>query len=444
MNIAIIGAGFGGLAAAYDLVKAGHKVTIYEAEPQVGGLASGFREPHWDWSVERFYHHWFESDKALLSFIETLGWKDKVRFYRPKTVMYHEGKFYPFDSISSALIFPGLGWGMHKLRFGLVGMFLRLTNEWKNFEKVTAHEWMKKWAGEKVYRTMWEPLLMGKFGSMYQQVNMAWLWARLKVRTSRLGTYDGGMQAFADSLAKELINLGVKLHLNTSVQQISSLLNGNLASDAHSKAQNSILLRVNGENYHYHQCLFTASPHLLAKLAPQLPSYYLDGLFKLKHLGAVVLVLSLRHKLSSKGYYWFNLPKSAGFPFLALVEHTNFVSSGYYANEHILYCGDYLEAQHAYFTMSEEELLNTFAVALCKIQPAFEKSWIIKSWLFRTPYAQPIPFVNHSQHIPAIQTPIPGLFFASMSQVYPWDRGTNFAIKLGREAASVMHGKNLL
>jgi protoporphyrinogen oxidase len=73
MKIAIIGAGYGGMAAAYDLRKAGHEVTIYEAADFVGGLASGFKEPGWKWSVEKFYHHWFASDKYMLGLIEELG-----------------------------------------------------------------------------------------------------------------------------------------------------------------------------------------------------------------------------------------------------------------------------------------------------------------------------------------------------------------------------------
>ena len=112
MRIAIIGAGFGGMAAAYDLKKAGHDVTIFESANYVGGLASGFKEPNWDWSVEKFYHHWFQSDNSMMGLIEELGLKDKVLFPRPLTVMYHNGKFYPFDSILKALLFPGLGFGL--------------------------------------------------------------------------------------------------------------------------------------------------------------------------------------------------------------------------------------------------------------------------------------------------------------------------------------------
>ena len=112
--------------------------------------------------------------------------------------MYHAGKFYPFDSVLSALLFPGLGWGFNKIRFGLVGVYLRLTNNWLPLERTTVDRWLRKWAGDHVYKLMWEPLVIGKFGSHYQDVNMAWMWARLKARTSRLGTFEGGFQTFAD------------------------------------------------------------------------------------------------------------------------------------------------------------------------------------------------------------------------------------------------------
>ena len=97
MKVAIIGAGYAGMSAAYDLKKAGHEVTIYESASYVGGLASGFKEPHWDWSVEKFYHHWFQSDNHMLGLIKELGLDDKVIFPRPLTVMLYKDKFYPFE-----------------------------------------------------------------------------------------------------------------------------------------------------------------------------------------------------------------------------------------------------------------------------------------------------------------------------------------------------------
>jgi protoporphyrinogen oxidase len=425
LKIAIIGAGYGGMAAAWDLKKAGHDVTIFESANFVGGLASGFKEPHWDWSVEKFYHHWFQSDSEMLGLIEELEFSDKVIFPRPLTVMLYKNKWYPFDSILNALRFPGLGFGLNKIRFGFVGLFLRLTNNWRALEKVTAHEWMLKWAGKQVYEQMWEPLLIGKFASFYKDVNMAWLWARMHARTTRLGTFEGGFQNFANLFGEKLRAQGVEIRLEAKVESIK-------------RDQAGLVVRSEKGAETFDKALVTTSPSLMAKLSPELPENYLKGLLELKSMGAVVMTLALKHSISDQGYYWFNVPKDEGYPFLALVEHTNFVSKDHFGGDHIVYAGDYLELGHEYFSMTDEQLLERFIPAFQKFNPAFSRDWVKKVWVSKTNYAQPIPLVNHSKNVPSIQTPIEGLYFASMSQVYPWDRGTNFAVEIGRKAARMM------
>jgi protoporphyrinogen oxidase len=416
------------MSAAYDLVKAGKQVTIFEAADHVGGLAAGFKEPHWDWTVERFYHHWFHSDEHMLGLIDELGWSNQVLFPKPVTVMYYRGKFYPFDSIPAALMYPGLGWGINKIRFGLVGLYLRLTNNWKSLETTTVDAWMRKWAGDKVYESMWEPMMIGKFGEEYARVvNMAWFWARLHARTTRLGTFKGGFQVFADKFAERLKEMGVIIKLETRVKEIKGVPEKRVS-----------IQTDDGQTQEFSQILVTTSPGLLAHLAPSLPKSYLEGLLSLKSMGAVVMVLSLKHQLSREGYYWYNIPKSAGFPFLSLVEHTNFLKPEYFGGDHILYIGDYLPQDHENFDLTKEEIEDKFLPHLVKFNPDFSPEWVKKTWLFRTKYAQPVPLVNHSNNIPEIRTPIPGLYFASMSQVYPWDRGTNFAVEIGRRAAEMM------
>ena len=428
-HIAIIGAGFAGLSAAWDLAKAGQKVTILEASAEPGGLASGFKEPHWDWSVERFYHHWFQTDSNLLGLIDELGWADEVVFPRPISVMYYKGKFYPFDSIPAALAYPGLGFGINKIRFGLVGLYLKLTNNWRTLEKTTTDAWMRKYAGSKVYESMWQPMMIGKFGeTWHDKVNMAWMWARIHVRTSRLGTFKGGFQVFANKFAAKLAEKGVEICYNTRVSSLQRLEDGRI----------SVRFADGGEEKRFDQVLVTLSPGMMAKMAPDLPSDYLAGLLKLKSMGAVVMTVSIKHPLSPEGYYWYNIPKQAGFPFLSLVEHTNFLKPEYFGGDHILYIGDYLETDHPNFTKSDEELAEEFLPHLKKINPAFNRDWVNKIWVSKTSYAQPIPLLNHSANIPLIETPIPNLYFASMSQVYPWDRGTNFAVEIGRRAAKLM------
>ena len=448
MRVAIVGAGAGGLAAAYDLARAGRRVTIYEADEQVGGLAAGFRAPGWEWSVERYYHHWFASDADILGLIRELGWSDKVLFPWPRTAVYHEGRFHTLDGPLSDLLprlpfldrIPGAGFlarTFHVLRFpalspleglraGMVGLSLVLRKDWRPLEAVTAHDWLSRRMGRRCYEVLWEPLLVSKFGAHYRDVNMAWFWARVKARTPRLGTFVGGFQNFLDALAERVRQEGAEIRLRTRVERIEPAPDGGL----------SVL--VEGGREAFDQVMVTTSPGLLGRLAPALPPDYLGQLLALKSMGAVVMVIALRQRLSEQGIYWHNLPKPAGFPFLALVEHTNFLPPERFGSDHIIYCGDYLDPGHEYFSLTHDQLLARFLPALSRFNPRFTPDWVRETWLFRTPYAQPVPPLHHSRAIPDLKTPLPGLWLASMSQVYPWDRGTNFAVQIARRAARWM------
>ena len=422
-HIAIIGAGPGGMAAAYDLLKAGFKVTLYEKENTVGGLAGGFSDPRWSSTLENFYHHWFESDRAMLGLIEELGWKQDIRFYRPKTVVYYNDRFYPLDSPIAALLFPGFSL-VDKARFGFVTAWLRYFARWQPLEKYTAHTWMQRAYGERLYKTQFEPLLIGKFSNLYREVNMAWFWARFKARSTRLGTFNGGFQVFLDRFADLLADRGADFNFNTAIRTITP------------QRDNRIILHTEQGAQTFDAVLATTSPRLLADLTPSLDDSYRSKLVGLKSIGAVNLILALKQPLSTEGYYWFNLPKSAGFPFLALVEHTNFVPNEQFGGDHIIYCGDYLPSDHEYFRLSKEQLLERFLPSLQRVNPDFSPKWVRQTWLFRSAYAQPVPGINHSVKIPPVQTSVANLYFASMSQVYPWDRGTNYAVELARQAAS--------
>jgi protoporphyrinogen oxidase len=299
-------------------------------------------------------------------------------------------------------------------------------------EKQSADVWLRRWYGNKIYDTVWKPLLIGKFGPYYQDANMAWMWARLHVRSPRLGYFKGGFQAFVDSLTTAVQSRGGILILDTRVRSIEARNDGRLT------------LSAEGSQEDFDQCLVTTSPALLGRMANQLPGEYLRILDGLKSMGAVVLVLALKKRLM-KETYWLNLPalspdkKKNDMPFLALVEHTNYIDRENYGGDHILYCGDYVVPDHEYLDMSHQQLESLFIQPLAKINSDFKREWIRKSWLFRTRYAQPVPEVNHSQRIPELQTPLRNLFFASMSQVYPWDRGTNYAVEIGRRAARMMN-----
>ena len=429
-TIGIIGAGPAGMSAAWDFAAAGHDVTVYEAESGPGGLAGGFRDENWDWSLEKFYHHWFETDAEIFRLAEELGVRDKLIFPRPKTSYWIDGKILRSEISPSAIFLPLAP--IAKIRFGLAGLFLKFTPDWRSLEKVTAHEWFERYMGRGGYDKFFRPLLIGKFGDEYQKINMAWMWARIHARSLRLGTFEGGFQAFLDLFADRLRTRGVTLHFNAPVERIG-------------QQDGKPTLTANGETRAFDAVLSTSSPGLLLKLAPDLrESPYGQQAAELKSMGAICVVLAVKQQLLTDGTYWLNLPatspdkQASRFPFLALVEHTNWMERAHYGGDCILYCGDYVPRDHEYFTLSDDELVERFIAALPTINPDFSPDWIRKTWVFRAPYAQPIPYVNHSEKIPPLKTPLNGVWWASMSQVYPWDRGTNFAVEIGRRVAREM------
>jgi protoporphyrinogen oxidase len=306
---------------------------------------------------------------------------------------------------------------------GAVGAYLKFgTSDWRKLERETAASWTRRWMGEQAYQAFVHPLLEGKFGPHTEEVNMAWLWARLKARSFQLGYFVGGFQAFVDALLARVRRMGVVVELGAPIAALEQLGEGGWR-----------IAPASGAPREVDAVIATGSPGLLAKLAPALPPAYLGRLKSLRSMGAVVMTIALRHALTDN-LYWVNMPKRE-FPFLALVEHTNFIEPEHYGGDRLIYCGDYLDPSHEYFRLSEGELLERFLPALKVVNPRFERDWVRAFWLHREPYAQPIVPVDHSRNIPPLATPLPGLFWASMSQVYPWDRGTNFAVELGQDVA---------
>ncbi len=449
MRIAILGAGIAGLTAAHDLAKGGHAVTVYEAADRAGGLASGFRDERWKWPLERFYHHLFSTDWAIRGLVKEIGYDDKLSFRRQITSQWWHGRPRTLqggmeaigagplkvgvpDIVATGLSvvrFPGLP-PKDRVRMGLVSAYLKYgVRDWRPLERSTAAEWTRKWMGDTVYWAFVHPLLEGKFGPYASEVNMSWLWARLKARSFRLGYFDGGFQGFVDALLAHVLKEGVRVELGRPISALSEIPEGGWRITS-APGLDAAITEVGD----FDAAIVTGSPGLLAKLVPQLSPSYLGQIRELRSLGAVVMTIALRNQLT-RNVYWMNMPKDE-FPFLALVEHTNFVGTEPYGGDHLIYCGDYLDPSHEYFQMSQNELLELFLPSLKRVNPRFDRSWVRASWLHREPYAQPIVPVDHSHNIPPLATPLPGLYWASMSQVYPWDRGTNYAVELGQKVAT--------
>lgn len=434
MRIGIIGGGIAGLSAAYELLKARHKVDLFERAPFLGGQVVTF--PLGDTRLEYAYHHLFTSDTIIQDLMHELGIGDKLVWYPSKTGWFKGGKIYPFVSPMDLLRFSPLKpWS--RIRLGLVVLYLQRYENWKELEKTTAAKWMRKWAGNDAYDNVWEPLMRGKFGTRAEDVSMAWLWGKVHLRTTSrkgmnkevLGYPHGSFAVIVEALEKAIRDRGGKIHLGASVERILT----KPARDGEDRLR-ATGLRADARDYGFDRVIVTIPSNRFLAIAPPLGEEYERKLRAGTYQGALCMILTMNHPLSDT--YWMNIGED-DFPFVALIEQTNFVPKEWYGGKHVLYVSNYLSTESAYWRKSDSELLESYVPYLQRINPEFSRDWIKDCKVFREPSAQPVVIPNYSPLVPELQTPVEHLILANTTQIYPEDRGTNYSVRLGKQAASV-------
>lgn len=424
MKIGIIGAGFTGLSAAHNLLKKGHDVYLFERDKAPGGLAIGFQEKNWDWTLEKHYHHWFTNDKSVLNLAKEINFPVEIK--RPKTSVYlTDGNIYQLDSPIALLKFKKLSL-FNRLRTAVVLAGLRYNPFWKPLEKINAEKFLKLTLGKESYDLIWEPQLSSKFGQYKNEISLAWFWARVKKRTTKLAYPEGGFLKFANTLLEEIQKDGGNIFMGTEILEI--------------KKGKKIIVKTKGKKYEFDKVIVTLPSFYFNQITPELPESYKSKLMNLKGLGAINLVLRLKKPFFKNGTYWLSVCDRNA-PVLAIVEHTNFMDKKHYNNEHLLYLGNYLPANHDYFKMDKKDILKKYDSFIKTLNKEYKEN-LIGFEAFKVPFAQPIVPVNYSKMIPPFDTPIKNLYLANMQQVYPWDRGTNYAVELGNKISDYIESEN--
>lgn len=425
MKIAVIGGGITGLTAAYELTKQGEEVILYEKSDQLGGLVKSYRKDNWNWPLENFFHHYFTQDKELKEFLSDLGLENKLFYQSVETSVYNNGEIHPFDNPLDYLSFPYLSL-FSKLRMGSVIFLMRMLPYLPLFHQVSAKDFFPKLIGEQAWETIWQPLMQGKFGERESEVAFSWLWARIKARSVKLGYLKGGSQILLDKLVKELEDRSVSIYLSQEVTQINRKeKQWQIKSSESTKTADKVVLAV-------------PLPQALS-IIDQTSS--ISGQKKAKYrnmesTASMVLVLRLKKSFLPDDSYWLNILDKQ-FPFVALVEHTNFIDPKNYHGEHLVYAGGYYHQGDPILRREPEEIFNKFSPFLRRLNPSFE-NFLIDYDVFKYPWAQPVIEVGYPQKKPDYEL-LPGqIYWATANHIFPWDRGLNNSIKMGREISRLV------
>lgn len=435
MKIGIIGAGYTGLTIAKELVEKGQDVTIFEKQPYVGGMVNTIEI--FNTRLEKYYRHIFKSDKEAIKLIKEMGLESELIWPATKMGYLSNKKPYLFGTPISLLKFKPLNL-IQKLRFGFNVIHIKLINDYKKLEKVTAEKWLKDRIGDKVYSQVWEPLLISKFGEEKDQISMAWLWGKIKLRSTsstpegeQLGYIKGSYQKLTDNFYKYLLNKNVDIKLETSVKEITKENDKYIVkytrNEKEEKEEFDVI--VSTIDYKGFEKLFDKYMNEEEKQKIQ----------KVNYTSARTMMIVANKSFSP--FYWLNIGDN-DIPFGGIIEHTNFIDKSNYDNNHILYISNYMTEDNKLYNVSKEELLKEYMKSLTKINKEFTMKNIKDYYVFDEKYAQPIIECNYSEYIMNDKLEKEKIYLCTMPQIYPEDRGMNYAIKSGVNLANKILEEN--
>jgi len=422
-DTAVIGAGPMGLAAAYHLAKAGHRVEVFEADRVAGGMAAHF--DFGGFSLERFYHFVCKADRPTFDLMAELGIGDRMR-WRPTAMGYwYEGRLHPWGDPVALLRFPHLDL-VSKLRYG-VQMFLSTKrSDWSKLDRLHADDWLKAWGGERVWRVLWEKLFTLKFYEHAHDISAAWLWTRIKrVGTSRrsllqeeLGYIEGGSETLVNALVAGIEAMGGRIRLAAPVTEV------------HAEGGRVTGVTAGGELRPFAAVISTVPLPLVPRMIPGLPEATKAAYAALPNIGVVCVVHKLKRPVTRN--FWLNI-NDERIDVPGIVEFSNLRPCD---GAHVVYVPYYMPVTNPKFGRDDQAFVAESFGYLKRINPALTDGDRILSHVGRLRYAQPVCPPRFLDRVPPVVSAIAGLQIADTSVYYPEDRGIAESARVAREMAA--------
>lgn len=420
MKIGIVGGGFMGLVLAYEMSKTKDAVKVFEREAQSGGLATYYDYGSFIW--DKFYHVILPTDAHLIRLIENLGLAEELCWRPSFTGYYVRKKFYSISNVKEFLLFPPLRI-IDKLMLGYTIFYGSRIKDWKKLEKISVKDWLIRVGGRKTYEKFWSPLLLAKLGENFERVSAVFIWTYIKrlfqargsaVNKEHMGYVSGGYKTVLDKLEASLSEVGSSLICGTTVDEISA------------DPEGGISLSYNGEKEHFDKVIFTAPLNILEKTtSPELFEISKTGQ-NIEYLGVICLILVTSKPLTP--YYVLNIADRK-IPFTGVIGMSTLVDLDQTAGNYITYFPKYITADHAYWSLSEDELKEIYLQGVEELYPDFNMSIVKSTHINKAFKVQPLQVLNYSEIIPKIQTKNPDFYVLNTTQFVNDTLNNNSVVK---------------
>jgi protoporphyrinogen oxidase len=404
LNAAVVGGGISGLASAARIAELGHRVTLYESEGTLGGLATTFewRGAH----LERFYHCILPGDGALLRHIAELGLDRELVWRGTRMGFMYRRRIYPLNTAWDLLRFSPLTIP-ERVRMGLIGLRARFQGTNPELDHVTAAAWLRRMAGERAFEILWKPLLSAKIGDAYESLPALWVSSRMHREKNTgpevKGCLRHGYRSLIDAFERRLRERGVRIQLESRVEAIERHDDG------------MTLALADGRREPYDYVMSTLPLVQFQRLTAGLDLPVSIGRLALDYQGVVSGVFLLKQTLSP--YYWMPFVDSASTA-QGVIEMSNLMPPERAHGMRVVYLVNYTHRDQAFYRQTDDELLGRYREDLAQLFPSALES-VVDQFVFRAPFVEPIWTLDYGSVKPPTSV-IPGrLYLACTAQLYP-------------------------
>ncbi|MCU0719416.1 MAG: FAD-dependent oxidoreductase [Pirellula sp.] len=431
----VVGGGMLGMAVARKLLEKKLDVTILEAAPNVGGLASAWSIGNVVW--DRFYHVTLLSDRYLRDLLFELGLDQAIDWVVTKTGFYSNGKLHSLSSSIDFLRFPILNL-YQKFRLGGTIFCASKRTDWQQLEDLPVEQWLRKWSGNSTFEKIWLPLLKCKLGDAYQRTNAAFIWAYIQrmyaarrsgLKREMFGIVDGGYNRVLDAFQSSLKNRGVNIVCGAKVTSIESQNQSRNRSDEPSAAKYLIEYETGGQrlNIEADKVVVTLPSTLVSNIVAPLTNHERQLHSDIEYLGVLCTSLLIQKPLG--GYYVTNIT-DAGFPVTGVIEMGAMLHPSKLGGNYLVYLPQYVLSQSERFVEDDAIIHQRCLNTLEKMYPHFSRKEVKSIQTARARYVMSIPTLGYSQKRAPVKCESPGLFVLNSARIVDGTLNVNEILRL--------------
>jgi protoporphyrinogen oxidase len=415
-----------GLTLAHRLSQAEQQVTVLEAAPSLGGLASAWQVGDVVW--DRYYHVITQTDTRLRGLLQELGLESDIRWGTTRTNFYTGNAMYALNNAIDYLLLPVLG-PIDKARLAATILYASRIENGRYLENFSAEAWLTRLSGRATYQNLWRPLLRSKLGSNHTKASAAYIWSVIRrfygarrggLKTEMFGYVPGGYRRVIATLAERLRAAGVVLEADLPVTAVVP-------------ARRGLEVTAGGATRRFDRVINTCAAPIAISVCQGLSTAERRQHDAIVYQGIICASLLLDRPLGG-AYLTYITDETV--PFTTVIEMSSLIDPAQTGGKHLVYLPKYLPPDDPLLGASDRAIEAAFLPALLRMFPGLSRENVAAFKITRTRHVLAISTLGYSDNLPPMRTSVPGLYIVNSAQIVNGSLSVDETVHLANEAAA--------